>query len=262
VLLPLLAAALFGAPAAAQQRSTDSDADVHDRCVAFVRSNPKEGLEKAKVWKEQGGGFYADHCVAMALFQLGDFAGAARRFQALATAMLGLPARQRGQALDQAGQSWLNAREPARAKAAFDAAIALVGEDPDLLIDRASASYDMQQYWDMIDDLNRAAEVAPKRADIYIYRGTAYRLVDSPDLALEDIERGLALAPNSPIGLLERGTLRQLKGDVAGARKDWTEVVKLAPTSTEGKAAKAKLAELGDKAGAKKAASEAKKKQP
>jgi tetratricopeptide (TPR) repeat protein len=227
-----------------------------------VRNNPKEGLEKAKTWKEQGGGFYADHCIAMALFQLGDYAGAAKRFEELATAMLGMPAKERALALDQAGQSWLNAGAPDRAKAAFDAALALNGEDPDLLVDRASAFYDLKQYWDAIDDLNRAAELAPRRADIYIYRGTAYRLVDSPDLALEDIERGLALAPHSPIGLLERGNLRQLKGDIAGARKDWSEVVKLAPTTSEGKSAKAKLAALGDKGGTKKAAAEGKKKQP
>jgi tetratricopeptide (TPR) repeat protein len=245
----LLLGAAFAPPTAAQQRLSDEQETVHDRCVAFAQRNPKEGLEKAKLWKEQGGGFYAEHCIAMALFQLGEYAEAARRFQELATAMLGLPARQRAQLLDQAGNAWLNAHDPAHAKADFDAAISLAGKDVDLLVDRANAYFDLKQYWDAIDDLNSAADRAPKRADIYIYRGTAYRYVDSLELALEDIDHGLELAPNSPIGLLERGNIRRLKGDMTGARKDWTEVVKLAPTTAEGKAAKVNLANLDKAAG-------------
>jgi tetratricopeptide (TPR) repeat protein len=236
------------APCAAQQRLGDDIAIVHDRCVAFARANPKEGLERAQLWKDEGGGFAADHCIAMALFQLADYQGAARRFEALATAMLGLPAPQRALALDQAGQAWLDAREPARAKADFDAALALNGEDAELLIDRAEASAALRQYWDAIDDLNRAIELAPGRADAYIYRGTAYRYLDALDLAMDDIEHGLALAPDASLGLLERGNLRRLKGDLAGARQDWRRVTELAPNTPQAKAAKVNLE--ANKAGA------------
>ncbi len=226
---------------------------LHDRCVAFARANPKEGLERAKVWKDQGGGFYADHCIAMAQFLLHDYAAAAQRFEALATAMLGMPSVQRAQALDQAGQSWLAGRQPGRAKAAFDAAIQLNGDDADLRIDRSEAFADLGQYWDAIDDLNRAIELAPSRAEAYIYRGTAYRYVDARELALEDIQHGLALAPNSTMGLLERGNLRRLSGDVAGARQDWLRVTELAPQTPEGKAATVNLANLRGKGDADKA---------
>lgn len=224
---------------------------LHDHCVAFVQSNPKEGLERARLWKDQGGGFYADHCIAMALFQLHDYGEAARRFEELATAMLGMPAPQRAQALDQAGQAWLDAHDPARAKAAFDAALQLGGKNADLLIDHAEALADLGQYWDAIDDLNRAIDLAPDRADAYIYRGTAYRYVDAPELALEDVQHGLKLAPNSPIGLLERGILRRLAGDIAGARQDWLKVTEVAPQSPEAKAASTNLANLKGKGGGK-----------
>jgi tetratricopeptide (TPR) repeat protein len=251
--LSLLAGLACPLPAAAQ-RLGDDIATIHDRCVAFVRNNPKVGLDRARLWKEQGGGFAADHCIAMALFQLKDYTAAATLFESLATAMLGMPADQRAQALDQAGLAWLDAHEPARAKAAFDGAMALHGEDPDLLIDRAQALADLKQYWDAIDDLNRAIELAPKRADAYFYRGTAYRYVDARDLAAEDIDRGLALAPNSTMGLLERGNLRRLKGDAAGARQDWLRVTELAPNSLEAKAAKMNLGGLSPTGGAQPAA--------
>lgn len=231
---------------------------LHDRCVSFAHDNPKEGLARATMWKEQGGGFYADHCMAMAMFLLHDYAAAAQQFEALATRMLGMPAAQRAKALDQGGQSWLAAREPARAKAAFDAAIELSGEDADFLIDRAEAFADLGRYWDAIDDLNRAIELAPNRAEAYIYRGTAYRYVDARELALEDIQHGLTLAPNSAMGLLERGNLRRLSGDIAGARQDWLRVTELAPQTPAGKAATTNLANLKAKGGADKAPAEQK----
>jgi tetratricopeptide (TPR) repeat protein len=212
-----------------------------------VRAHPKEGLERAKLWAQQGGGFYADHCVAMALFALRDYAAAADRFQTLATAMMGMPTIERAQALDQAGQAWLDAERPDRAKAAFDAALQLNGEDADLLIDRSEAYAALKQYWDALDDLNRAIDLAPDRADAYIYRGAVYRHLDTPDLAMQDVQHGLSLAPDSPTGLLERGILRQAKGDIAGAQEDWQRVEKVAPDSPAQKAAAMELAKLSEK---------------
>src|SRR5216684_4141242 len=57
--LCLLAGVACPLPAAAQ-RVGDDIATIHDRCVAFVRGNPKAGLERARLWKDQGGGFAAD----------------------------------------------------------------------------------------------------------------------------------------------------------------------------------------------------------
>ncbi|HYM03498.1 MAG TPA: hypothetical protein VET85_11170 [Stellaceae bacterium] len=217
---------------------------LHDRCVMMARSQPKEALERAKEWKDEGGGIAADHCIAMAYFELRDFKTAAVRFEELATKGMQMPVRARAQALDQAGQSWLDAEQPARAKADFDAAVTLIGNEPDLLIDRSEALAALKQYWEAIDDLNKVIDVAPNRADAFIYRGSAYRSVDAPDLALEDVEHGLKLQPDNTLGLLERGNLRAQKGDVAGARKDWSRVIQLSPKSPAAAAARADLARV------------------
>jgi tetratricopeptide (TPR) repeat protein len=238
-LISLLGAGLAAPGWAAQGRGDDDAA--HDRCVALVHSNPKAGLDRAELWRSEGGGFAADHCVAMALYELGRYGEAARRFEELAAAMMAMPKSRRAQTLDQAGQSWLAADDAAQAKADFDAALALTGEDPDLLIDRAEAFAALRHYWEAIDDLNRVTEIAPKRADAYIYLGSAYRAVDALDLALEDIERGLALEPDSVLGLLERGNTRRLRGDATGARQDWQRVIALAPTTAAAAAAKVNL---------------------
>jgi tetratricopeptide (TPR) repeat protein len=217
---------------------------LHDRCVAFVQANPAEGLKRAQLWAKQGGGFYAEHCVAMALFNLRRYAEAAEHFESVATATMAVPTTERAQILDQAGQSWLDAGRPDRAKAVFDAAIRLDGTDAELHIDRAEAFDALKQYWDALDDLNRAIDLAPDHPEAYFYRGTTYRKLNTLDLALQDVEHGLELAPDAPIGLLERGNIRRLKGDIAGARRDWLRVEKLAANTPEGKAARVDLNQL------------------
>lgn len=238
----------MSAPAPAA--GSDDAALLHDRCVALVNSNPQQGLDRAEVWRSEGGGFAADHCAAMALYALARYADAARRFEELATAMMAAPKLQRAKTLDQAGQAWLAADEAARAKADFDAALALDKDDPDLLIDHAEAQAAQKHYWEAIDDLNRAIEVAPRRADAYVYRGSAYRSVDALDLALEDIEHALSIEPDSVLGLLERGNTRRQKGNAAGAREDWLRVIKLAPSSAAAAAARVNLERLSAKSDA------------
>jgi tetratricopeptide (TPR) repeat protein len=240
-------AALLGVTMASQARSqaARNDAEtLHDQCVALAQNNPQAALDRAELWRSEGGGFGAQHCAAVALYGLARYGDAALRFEELAAAMMGTPKLQRAQTLALAGQSWLAADDAAHAKADFDAALALNGDDADLLIDRAEAFAALNKYWEAIDDLNRAIELAPKRPDAYVYRGSAYRAVDALDLALEDIERGLAIEPDLVLGLLERGNLRRLKSNPAGAREDWLRVIKLAPNSAAAAAARVNLERL------------------
>ncbi len=232
-------------PPARPQAGLDPITEAHDRCVRLTRTNPKQALEQARIWRESGGSFAAEHCMAMALYELHDFTAAAKQFEALATRMMQMPPLQRAQSLAQAGQAWIAAGNSAQAKVDFDAALALSGGDPDVYIDRAQALAMTRNYWEAIDDLNHVIEVSPGRADAYIYRGAAYRYVEALDLAMEDIEKGLSLAPNNIDGLLERGTLFRLKGDLVAARRDWTRVIELAPRTPEAQAARTNLAALG-----------------
>jgi tetratricopeptide (TPR) repeat protein len=248
--LMALAVLLAGAPAAvvrAQQKPPEDVAQLHDRCVAMSRTEPKQALERAKQWREQGGGYFADHCIAMALYELHEYKTAAKRFEEIATRMMQLPVLQRAQTLDQAGQSWIAANDPAQAKIDFDAAIALTGGNAEMYVDRAQALALGRHYWEAIDDLNRVVDMAPTRADAYIFRATAYRQVAALDLAFEDVEHGLHLAPDNADGLLERGILYRLKGNLTEARNDWQRVVQLAPDSAAGAAARANLGGLGVK---------------
>ena len=128
-----------------------------------------------------------------------------------------------------------------RAYAVQTTALKLAPKDVDLLVDRAVTLGQAKNYWEAIDDLNRAHELAPKRSDVLVYRASAYRFVDSPDLALEDLDAAIQLDPRNPEAYLERGILRRLANDRNGARSDWLKTLALGTGTPTGEAAQKNL---------------------
>jgi tetratricopeptide (TPR) repeat protein len=216
----------------------------YDACMSLAHSDPVRALDQATTWRNLGGGFAADHCAAVALIGQKRYAEAATKLQTMAGAMMNADQGLRGGAMEQAGSAWLLDGKPDEAKADFDAALAFLPNDPEILIDRAEAYALQKKFFEAIDDLNRALDLAPNRADALTYRASAYRQLNSLDLALDDVERALSLLPNSTTALLERGNIRRLKGDFAGAKADWQRIDALAPGTSEDQAAKDNLARL------------------
>jgi Flp pilus assembly protein TadD len=129
----------------------------------------------------------------------------------------------------QAGQAWVKAGNPQRALYAQNQGLKLNPKDIELLIDRALTYGAAGMYFEALDDLNVASDLAPGNPDIYAMRAAAYRQLENPDLAEDNIEQALKLSPSHPGALLERGYLRRSKGDLAGARSDWLAVIQVMP---------------------------------
>lgn len=98
--------------------------------------------------------------------------------------------------------------------------------------------------WKAIDDLNNALDIDPARAQALVFRASAYRRVNSPELALADIQRALAIDPTHPGGFLERGNIRFEAGDRDSARRDWLKILRLAPWSPSAEAARLNLGKI------------------
>jgi tetratricopeptide (TPR) repeat protein len=225
-----------------------ADAATYQHCMQLAKSDPPAARDLAKHWQDRGGAHPADHCFAVALIGLHEYKEAAGRLETLAQAMVRAPAALRAEVLDQAGQAWLLAGDPARAYAANGAALALLPHDPDIMIDRAAAAGSAGWYDKAVADLDRVLKAYPKRLDALIYRASANRALNRLDQADADIEQALKLSPDSAEALLERGSIRRLRGDIAGARQDWMRVSQLAPGTAEDMAAKANMEHLdGDK---------------
>lgn len=236
-LLLFLLAFLFAGPAAAK----DPDGQrKYDACMAQARDKPEQAFETATAWRGLGGGDAAEHCAATALIGLGQYAAAAGRLESLADRTKRNPGVKAG-LLTHAAQAWMLDGKSQRAEGVLTAALQLTPDDAALLVDRAEAKAGQKNYAGAVDDLTAAIRRDDRRPDAFVFRATAYRLLDKTELAMADIARALVLDPAHVDGLLERGILRRLAGDDAGARQDWLKVLRLAPKSPAADSARANL---------------------
>lgn len=250
VLAAAMLLATAAGPTAAQQSGANggqaiSDAERYADCLQRARNEPEAAVERARTWADTGGGDPARHCEAVALMTLGKYAQAGRMLEELAKTMSAeRGADVRVHALAQAARAWMLADQPERGEAALTEAIDLRAEDVELWIDRAHARFQMGRYWEAIDDLNRAQELAPQRADVYTYRGSAYRFVDAPQMARENIDRALKIDPDNPGALFESGVLHRLQGDEEAARQAWMKIIRTTPDSPMADAARENLEKM------------------
>lgn len=220
-----------------------AEGDDYDKCLSMLTGDPSGAFTFAETWQTTGGGDGALHCKALAEIELGDPEEGATLLDQLGATSTAAPAA-RAAILGQAGQAWIMASSPQQARDSATKALALLPDDPDLLIDRAVASSSLERYTEADDDLTRALDIDPRRGDALVLRAAALRLRGKLDLASNDVGRALELDPDDPDAFLERGILRQRRGDPAGARKDWEKAVALSPDSATGDLAQQNLALL------------------
>ena len=246
-----VAIGLMACPALSQQAKPLVGSDVrathaiaYADCMSLARSEPKKALAAAYSWERQGGDEGARHCSAIALLNSGAYAEAARHLESLATTTNKPGKRLKGELLVQAGQAWLIAGQAERALSAQSRALALIGSELELLLDRAITLASTGEYWKAVDDLNDAIDQDPRHAGALVLRATAWRKLENLDLARDDIERALAVSPGNTDALLERGNIRSLRGDAKGAAADWEAVVAAQPGPSVSEAARQNLAKL------------------
>lgn len=234
-----------GAPALGGLRYADMDPAVAYRnCLDFARRDPEQAFEAAIAWRDEGGGAPSLHCVALALFGLGQYGEAADRLQTMAETMPEASDAQRARVFGQAGAVWLRANELTRAHAVFSKAIELDSGDPQLFIFRGESLARAGQYFEAIDDFTAALDLNPRMVDALTFRAAAYRLLEVFDLAHDDVKRALAIDPNQPDALVELGAILVARGERDGARQAWLKAIDSAPDSPAAEAARGALERL------------------
>ncbi|WP_366556659.1 tetratricopeptide repeat protein [Aquibaculum sediminis] len=235
--MPLLALALIALlpalPAAAQDR--------HQACLEEAASQPTQALERAQAWRQQGGGAAARHCAAAALAELQRYGEAALELEGVARlvendARPGLLAE----------AAWLHLLGGDRdaADTALSEAIEQAPNNADLRIDRAIVRAEGERWWQAIDDLDRAWELAPQRTETLLLRAEAYRRVDAAELALDDLNRLLSLEPDNAEALMQRGIVQVELGESEAAAADWRQASDLDPQGEAGRIARENLQRL------------------
>jgi tetratricopeptide (TPR) repeat protein len=221
----------------------------YERCLSMAVKTPGDAFEEALAWQAQGGAEAARHCAAVALLYNNQPEAAAVRLEQLAQDMRLQPPGRRAEVLAQAGRAWLDGRNASRAAAAYTVALELAPENPEIWIDRAEAYASVANYWEAIDDLNRAVELDRRRVDAYTFRAAAYRLVNEYGLAMEDATKAVELNPKLADAWLERAILNRLRKDVPAARRDFLQVLILDPDGPAGEAARANIESMELKLG-------------
>lgn len=173
------------------------------QCVAMIDDDAERAYEEAMAWAAEGQALAAYRCAAMALIGQSRADEGARRLDSLGTAVNPAEAATRAELFSQAGNAWLLAREPARARSSFTRAITTIESDPtqlpDLLIDRARA-YAMEQDW-------RHAE--------------------------EDLSRSLDLRANDPLALRLRASARMHQRAFELAEADALAATRAEPSNVD-----------------------------
>ena len=147
----------------------------------------------------------------------------------------------------QSGNSWLAAEEPAKARAAFDAALASTALSPamrgEIHLDRARAGVALNDLAGARTDLDKGLELVP--ADPFAWYLSAALALREQALprAQKDVAQAMKLAPDDPDVLLLACNVAAASGEADAAHGFYERLIKSAPTSDAAKRAQAVLAE-------------------
>jgi tetratricopeptide (TPR) repeat protein len=223
-----------------------ADPQRYRACAAVAEADGAKGVAAADAWAKEGGGFLADRCKGLALATGGQWAQAAAIFEFAAQGAQSARHSVAYPAWAQAGNAWLAAGQPTRAKAALDNAI-----DPGFLrdlqlgqahIDRARAFVGMGELPSARTDLDIAVREAPEDPLGWLLSATLARRMGDLERARDDIVEAAERDADNPAVQLEVGNIAAGLGEDVGARGAWARVIELAPESPQAASAKAALA--------------------
>ena len=230
---------------AAAQAVPQGDAAAFKNCTSLAASKPQQALAAAEQWRMKGGGIAARQCLALAYASLERWAPAATVFEQAAREAEAIKDSRRSDLWVQSGNSWLAADDGAKARKAFDSALAAGQLTPELRgevhIDRARAGVAISDSAGARADIDKALQLVPADPMAW-YLSAALALREGKmTRANADIAKAVQLAPDDSNVLLQAGTIVGTSGDIAAAKAYYARAVKAAPNSEAGKAARAAL---------------------
>ena len=236
---------LLALAAAAQAPALPSEA----ACAALVKTAPEQAIAMANDWRLKGGGIKARQCLGLAYGKLERWAPAATAFEQAALEAEAAKDPGRADFWTQSGNSWLAAGDQAKARKAFDAALAIPSLASELRgevhLDRARAAVAAGDLVSARADIDQGLKLVP--ADPFAwYLSSALALREERlGRAKEDIAKAVSLAPDDADILLQAGTVAGVTGEVVAAQSFYERAARLAPDSPAGKAAQTALAANG-----------------
>lgn len=236
-------------PATAPQRTASqpplSDQEASAKCVAAVKQDATGGLTRANEWLIRGGGMFARQCAGLAQAELGRWDAAAASFEEAAREAERSQDARRADFWVQSGNAWLASGNGAKARSAFDAALATALLAPELKgevhLDRGRAGVLLNDLPGARVDIDKGLELVP--ADPFgWYISSALALKEQRlARAQDDIAEAVRLAPDDANLLLHAGNVAGISGEVEAAKGLYARAIRAAPGSEAARAAEAAL---------------------
>ncbi|NIJ67452.1 tetratricopeptide (TPR) repeat protein [Sphingomonas leidyi] len=240
-MLPFLILALQAVPAAAPAKPAPAPALVapekepprFTQCMDLATGDPVRGQMDAIQWRTTGGGVLARQCLGVAYANQEKWAAAAGAFEdAAREAETGKDPRAPNYWAS-AGNAWIAAGDPTKARAAIDAALAtgtLAGLDlGEAHLDRARAMVAAGDMEAARSDIDKALTYADKDPLAWLLSATLARRAGDLGRAARDVTEALRRAPDDPSVQLEAGNVAAASGNEADARTAWNRAIELAP---------------------------------
>jgi tetratricopeptide (TPR) repeat protein len=231
--------------AAAQAAIPANTEAVFTACAAEARQSPEQAVRTAEAWGQSGGGFHADQCLGLAYASLGRWVPAATAFEQAAAKAQATGDRSVSDFWVQSGNGWLAAGDAARARQAFDAALATGflsdGLRGQVHLDRARAAVAAGDMSGSAADIAQGIALVPADPFAWYLSAALARRQGNLEKARTEILKAVELAPDDANVLLEAGNIAGLSGDLVAAKGFFERAAKASPSSEAGRAASAAL---------------------
>ena len=218
-------------------------------CMNLATSDAEKGVAEATAWRLDGGGMFARQCLGVAYANQQRWEAAASAFEEAAREAQAAGDARAPNYWAQAGNAWLAGNEPAKARAALDAALAdgrLTGQPlGEAHLDRARAMVALGDMEGARSELDRAIVHAPADPLGWLLSATLARRQGDLKRAAADITQALRLSGDDASVQLEAGNVAAAQGNEADARTAWGRVIELAPGSALANSARTALAQFG-----------------
>ncbi|MCA8900864.1 MAG: hypothetical protein KDA53_06390 [Hyphomonas sp.] len=205
----IAATALLALMQSAGEKLAAAEADRLGACLERIERDPDGAYEDGLAWSFEGNRPGARQCTALALIALGHVQDGAERLVNLANSSDGGTMEQRAAYLSQAGNAFIEAGAAEQALTAFDGALKIAPDAPELLVDRAGAHLLLAQYDEAIDDLDGALARTPGMGPAYHLRGEAWLAKGYLEKAMDDVLAAMAADPENIDTLVLRGRVRE-----------------------------------------------------
>lgn len=219
-----------------------------ERCADKATTDSAAGEAEASAWRIAGGGFLARQCLGLAYNTARNFNAAGAAFEMAAREAEVAKDARSAKYWAQAGNAWIAAGEPLKARGALDAALAAgtlkglaLGEAH---LDRARAKVAAGDLVGARSDLDRATVEAADDPLAWLLSATLARRTGDLPRAHTDIAQALQRSADDASVQLEAGNIAAASGDETGAKAGWTQAAQIAPDSPAGTAARQALAQF------------------